>query len=393
MVEIVINNGNEILTRLWNNVISRGVVNRRLDSSRLGLLLSAIASELNTTLSLIRSYMNQYTIATCTDKVMVENMAKMFAVRRLSSKSKVVVEFYRLNDNFGTIKIPAGFAIGSTTDSKIKFKTISDVYLWKGMQSVSVLAYSISSGERNNVDAGVLNKFQSNGYNTSIAVINPEPAFGGFNDESVEDLRRRATGFRYDRDGTEFNIKQLLYLCGVPQYRYSLQEFVDGPGTFLVCVDATSDNEFEDIQKSFNYRRRYGITPVFVRATRVYLNIYVAIVTTGEQDYTPLEKQQIYNNVNQRIQEFFAVNCVVGADLNVGRLQASIISSLSDYEIESVSLSFDQGVVVNNKNIIVIPDTYRLFPNKIITDLNYDGESVWRNKDINEDEISLYGVD
>lgn len=393
MVEIVINNGNEILTRLWNNVISRGVVNRRLDSSRLGLLLSAIASELNTTLSLIRSYMNQYTIATCTDKVMVENMAKMFAVRRLSSKSKVVVEFYRLNDNFGTIKIPAGFAIGSTTDSKIKFKTISDVYLWKGMQSVSVLAYSISSGERNNVDAGVLNKFQSNGYNTSIAVINPEPAFGGFNDEPIEDLRRRATGFRYDRDGTEFNIKQLLYLCGVPQYRYSLQEFVDGPGTFLVCVDATSDNEFEDIQKSFNYRRRYGITPVFVRATRVYLNIYVAIVTTGEQDYTPLEKQQIYNNVNQRIQEFFAVNCVVGADLNVGRLQASIISSLSDYEIESVSLSFDQGVVVNNKNIIVIPDTYRLFPNKIITDLNYDGESVWRNKDINEDEISLYGVD
>ena len=393
MVEIVINNGNEILTRLWNNVISRGVVNRRLDSSRLGLLLSAIASELNTTLSLIRSYMNQYTIATCTDKVMVENMAKMFAVRRLSSKSKVVVEFYRLNDNYGTIKIPAGFAIGSTTDSKIKFKTISDVYLWKGMQSVSVLAYSISSGERNNVDAGVLNKFQSNGYNTSIAVINPEPAFGGFNDEPIEDLRRRATGFRYDRDGTEFNIKQLLYLCGVPQYRYSLQEFVDGPGTFLVCVDATSDNEFEDIQKSFNYRRRYGITPVFVRSTRVYLNIYVAIVTTGEQDYTPLEKQQIYNNVNQRIQEFFAVNCVVGADLNVGRLQASIISSLSDYEIESVSLSFDQGVVVNNKNIIVIPNTYRVFPNKIITDLNYDGESVWRNKDINEDEISLYGVD
>ena len=137
MVEIVINNGNEILTRLWNNVISRGVVNRRLDSSRLGLLLSAIASELNTTLSLIRSYMNQYTIATCTDKVMVENMAKMFAVRRLSSKSKVIVEFYRLDENLNTIKIPAGFAIGSTTDSKIKFKTVSDVYLWKGMQSVS----------------------------------------------------------------------------------------------------------------------------------------------------------------------------------------------------------------------------------------------------------------
>lgn len=394
MVEIVINNGNEILTRLWNNVISRGVVNRRLDSSRLGLLLSAIASELNTTLSLIRSYMNQYTIATCTDKVMVENMARMFAVRRLSSKSKVIVEFYRLDPNLGTIKIPAGFAIGSTTDSKIKFKTISDVFLWKGMQSVSVLAYSINSGSQNNIDAGVLNKFQSNGYNTSIAVINPEPAFGGFDDESIENLRKRATGFRYDRDGTEFNIKQLLYMCGVPQYRYHLEEYVDGAGTYLVCLDATSDNEFEDVQKSFNYRRYYGVKPVFVRATRMYINIYVAVITTGEQDYTPLEKQQIYNNVNQRIQEFFAVNCVVGADLNVGRLQASIISSLSDYEIESVTLSFDQGVVVNDRRIITIPNTARLFPNKIITDINYDGESIWRNQDADEFEyLDLYGVE
>ena len=394
MVEIVINNGNEILTRLWNNVISRGVVNRRMDSSRLGLLLSAIASELNTTLSLIRSYMNQYTIATCTDKVMVENMSKMFAVRRLSSKSKVIVEFYKLNDQLGTIKIPAGFAIGSTTDSKIKFKTISDVYLWKGMQSVSVLAYSVTSGKENNVDAGVLNKFQSNGYNTSIGVINPEPAFGGFDDESIENLRRRATGFRYDRDGTEYNVQQLLYMAGVPQYRYALKEHIDGAGTFLICLDATSDNEFEDVQRSFNYRHYYGVKPIFVRATRVYINIYVAITTTGQQDYTPLEKQQIYNNVNQRIQEFFAVNCVVGADLNVGRLKAAINSSLSEYEIEDVSLSFDQGVVVNDQSIINIPDTYRLFPNKIITDINYHGESVWKNDDADEsDYISLYGVE
>ena len=130
------------------------------------------------------------------------------------------------------------------------------------------------------------------------------------------------------------------------------------------------------------------------KVVAVYINIYVAVATTGQQDYTPLEKQQIYNNVNNRIQEFFAVNCVVGADLNVGRLQAAILSALSDFEIESVNLSFDQGVVVDDRRIINIPDTYRLFPNKIITDINYDGESIWRNKDADEsDYISLYGVD
>lgn len=394
MVDIVVNSGEDILTRLWNNVISRGVVNRRIDSSRLGLLFSAIASEENTTISLIRSYMNQFALATCTDKVMVENLAKMFAVRRLSSKSKVVLQFYRLNNDNRTLKIPGGFKVGSTSDSKIAFRTITDVYLWKGTQSVSVIAYSVSSGKSNNVGAGVLNKFETNGYNTTMGVINPEPAFGGYNNESIESLRKRATGFRYNRDGTETNIQQLLYGNGVPAYKYSLKEFNDGPGSFQICIDATSDAEFEDVKKSFMYRHWMGVTPTFVRATRAYINIYVAITTTGDQDYTPLEKQTIYNHVNTRIQRFFAAYCVVGADLNVNSLKSSIYSELSSYEIENITLSFDQGIVVNPRNIIVIPDTYRVFPNKVITDINYQGEYIKTINDEDEDTaIALFEVD
>lgn len=385
MVDIVVNNGEDLLTRLWNNAISRGVVNRRIDSSRLGLLFSAIASEQNTTISLIRSYMNQFVLSTSTDKVMVENMARMFAVRRLASKSKVVLQFFRIGDDNSTIRIKAGFKVGSTSDSKIAFRTISDAYLFKGTQSVTVVAYSVSSGAKNNIAAGMLNKFESNGYNAQIAVTNPEPAFGGYNDESIEALRNRATGFRYDRDGTKYNIQQLLYQNGVPQYRYALLEYNDGPGTFQICIDTTSDAEFEDIQKSINYRHYVGVKPTFIRAARMYINIYVSITTTGEKDYTPLEKQNIYNLVNTRIQRFFAAYCVVGADLNVGRLKASLYSGLAEYEIEEITLSFDQGVVINPQSIIVIPDNARVFANKIITDINYDGEYVYNTEDSNDD--------
>ena len=386
MVDIVVNNGEDLLARLWNNAISKGVVNRRIDSSRLGLLFSAIASEQNTTISLIRSYMEQFALSTCTDKVMVENMARMFAVRRLSSKSKVVLHFFRIGDDNSTIRIKGGFKVGSTSDSKIAFRTISDAYLFKGMQSVTVIAYSVSSGARNNVGAGLLNKFESNGYNTQIGVTNPEPAFGGYNDESIESLRNRATGFRYDRDGTKYNIQQILYQNGINQQRYSLQEYNDGPGTFQICIDTTSDAEFEDIQKSIGYRKFLGIKPTYVRVARMYINIYVSITTTGEKDYTPLEKQNIYNVVNTRIQRFFAAYCVVGADLNVGRLKASLYSSLAEYEIEEISLSFDQGVVINPQSVIVVPDNARVFANKIITDINYDGEYVYDNGEDNDDE-------
>lgn len=387
MVDLVINNGEELLTRLWNNVIAKGVVNRRLDSSRLGLLLSAIASEQNITLSLIQSYLSQFSLTTSTDKVIVENLARMFAVRRLSSKSKVILQFFRLGNDNTTLKIKAGFKVGSTSDSKIAFRTISDAYLWKGSQSVTVMAYSVSSGSKNNVEAGMLNKFETNGYNTKIGVINPEPAFGGYDDESIESLRSRATGFRYDRDGTKYNINQILYQNGIGQHKFSLEEYSDGPGTFQVCIDTTSDAEFEDIQKAFAYRHYVGVKPNFIRATRAYLNIYVEITTTGSQDYTPLEKQSIYNQVNTRIQRFFAAYCVVGANLNVGELKASLYSSLSNYSIENINLSFDQGVVINKQNVIIIPNTYRVYPNKIIIDINYQGEFIANN---NDDE-TLYG--
>ena len=389
MVDIVINNGDELLTRLWNNVISRGVVNRRIDSSRLGLLLSAIASEQNTTISLIKTYMAQFALSTSTDKVVVENLARMFAVRRLMSKSKVVLQFYRIGNDNSTLRIKAGFKVGATSDSKIAFRTITDAYIWKGTQSTTVMAYSVSAGLKNNVAAGTLNKFETNGYNTKVGVINPEPAFGGYNEESIESLRSRATGFRYNRDGTKYNLQQLLYQNGIPTYKYTLQEYPEGPGTYQVCVDVSSDAEFEDLQKSISYRQFVGVKPIFIRATRVYLNMYVAITTTGTQDYTPLEKQTIYNHVNTRIQRFFAAYCVVGADLNVGRLKSALYSELTNYEIENIELSFDQGVVIDNQNTIKIPDTYRVYPSKIITDINYQGEFTYSN---NNDDDLLYGV-
>lgn len=373
MVEVTVNDGNQVLTRLWNNIISKGVVNRRLDSSRLGLLLSAIATELNTTLSLIRSYMNQFTLSTCTDRVLVENMARMFAVRRLKSRAKVVLEFTRLTDYNESIKIPAGFAVTSSSDSKVVFKTMSDVYLWKGTQSVSVLALCTNTGSKYNVEAGVLNMFQTNGFNTLVGVINPKPAYGGYNDESIENLRARAGHFRYTRDGTLSDIRRQLYMLGIQGNRYSYTEYPDGYGSYLICLDVDSQSELEDIVASLEYRRVAGIKAVFRQAYRQYINIYVDIETTGEVDYTPTQKNNLYNNVNESIQRFFAMYCTVGADLNVTRLKAAINQALNNYEISTVDVSFDNGIIIDDKNVIRLPDTHIFYPAKILTNLNYAG--------------------
>lgn len=375
MVELKIHDGSEVLSRLWSNLIASGFAKKRIDSSRTGLLLSAIATELNVAISIVESYYSQFSLETCTDRNLLENTARLFTVRRLASKAKAVLTFYRIDDYAESVKIPAGFAVQCVADSKIIFKTVSDTYLWKGMDSVTVLAYSISNGKNNNVAANTLISFQSNGLNASIGVTNTQPAYGGHNDESLEHMRNRAYGFRYERDGTLRDIGRQMYMLGVPTSAWTAVEYDDEHGIYQICIDVDSDYDFEDICTTLKYGKTFGITPVYKQASRLYVDIYIHIDTTGDVDYTPIQKEQLYNTVHNTIQRFFASYCNLGASLSVNKLKANINSALNDYNIVTLDIDFGTGTVVNSRNMIVVNETTRLYPNKILTSLTYNGDN------------------
>lgn len=374
MVELQIHDGNQILSRLWANLISTGFANRRIDSTRTGLLLSAIATELNIAMSLVESYYGQMALETATDRNIIENIARLFTVRRLASKSKVVLTFYRLYGYNESVKIPAGFAVQCSTDSKIIFKTVVDVYLWKGMDTVSVMAYSLTNGKSNNVPANTLISFQSNGFNSSIGVTNEQPAFGGHNDESLESMRRRANGFRYERDGTIQEIRRQMFMLGVQETAWTAVEYDDEYGIYQICIDTDSEYDFDDICKSLNFSRVFGITPVYKRASRLYIDMYIHIDTTGDVDYTPLQKETLYNTVNNTIHKFFATYCALGNGLSVSKLKANLNHALNDYNIVAIDIDFGAGTIVNSRNMIPVNEITRLYPNKVLTSLTYNGD-------------------
>lgn len=373
MVKLIINNGEDILSNLWQNIINSGARTRRHDSSHLGLILSAIATEMNVVVTLLQSYANQFTLETATDRILIENLSSKFANRRLASKSKALLTFYRYGGYTESVKIPAGFAVRADTAGNIIFKTSQDVYLWKGMQSVSVLAYSINSGTQNNVDANTLTIFANGEFNGSIGVTNPDAAFGGYDDESITHLKNRSHGFRYERDNTLADIQRQLYMCGVPQHKFSTEEYIDGPGTYMICIDADSDYEFSDIITRLDYRNHYGIRPSYIRATRVYLDMYVTVQTAGDIDYNSNEKNTIYNNINNAIQKFFAAYCVVGADVSLNALTAAINNSLSNFQIADVNIDIANTVIANKRNVIEIGNTQRAMPNKVLTSIEFVG--------------------
>lgn len=374
MVELIINDGSNILDNLWTNVINTGIRKRRHDSTHTGLLLSAIATELNVAISILQSYANQFTISTMSDRVLIENMASQYANRRLASKSKAILTFYRLEGYTETATIPAGFAVRASNAPNIIFKTSNTVYLWKGKQSVSVMAYSIGSGTQNNVRANTLTIFANENFSGSIGVTNMEPAFGGYDDESISHLRDRANGFRYERDNTLLDIQRQLYECGVKSHQYLLEEYNDNAGTYMICIDTDSDSAFEDVVTRMQYRKAAGILATYVRATRLYIDMYITVKTAGEVDYTPNEKNEIYTNINDSIQRFFAAYCGVGADIRVNALIAALNNALSNFEISNIDIDIANAVVIDkDKNVIRVDSTTKAYPNKILTSLEYVG--------------------
>lgn len=375
MVQLQINDGTNILDNLWQNLINSGARTRRHDSSHTGLLFSAIATELNVAISLLQSYANQFTLATATDRILVENLASQYANRRLASKSKSVLTFYRLEGFTESVRIPAGFAVRATGTGNIIFKTVETVYLWKGTQAISVVAYSIGSGSKYNVDANTLTIFANGEFNGKIAVTNLDPAFGGYNDESIAHLRTRAQGFRYERDNTLQDINRQLYESGISQHKFLATEYIDGPGTYMICIDTDSDHEFEDVIQRLNYRSHYGIKPVYIRATRLYIDMYVTVKLAEKITYAnnEIQRNNIFKNVQNSIQKFFAAYCTVGADIRINALKATLNNALSNYGVSDIDIDIANTVQVNKNNVISIGNTQKAFPNKILTSIEYVG--------------------
>ena len=313
-------------------------------------------------------------MATMTDRILIENMAGLFANRRLASKAKVILTFYRLEGYTETATIPAGFAVRASNALNIIFKTTSTVYLWKGEQSVSVTAYSIGSGVQNNVQANTLTIFANERFSGSIGVTNVEPAFGGYDDESISHLRDRASGFRYERDNTRLDLQRQLYECGVRAHQYYLEEYDDDAGTYMICIDSDSDSAFEDVVSRMQYRKAAGIAATYIRATRLYIDMYITIKTAGAVDYTDEQKKEIYQDVNTSIRKFFAAYCVVGADVKINSLKAALNSALSRFDVADIDIEIANSVTLNeNKNAVIINNTVKAYPNKVITSLEYVG--------------------
>lgn len=380
----------EILTELDENAIlaqlnataqELGLINKIFTTSRIYLYYAVFARVFGNLSSIVAQYLQNFDIDETTDEAVLEMQIKPFVKKRNAKVAKVILEFRRRKDFNGVssdILIPREFEVMTEEDNPIIFRTAESRILWKDSYKVLIPAYSLEFGSLNNLSENTLTYFDpTTGDFSQIEVTNPYPAYGGSDEETAFDSRRRIGLFRYGRDSTKESIQELLFDNGVSYYGFNIIQYWDGFGTVLICMDVDSEERFSDIVNDIEAQKPAGVKYHYCMAEYIYINAFVNIKMIANDDFTPYEKNEIEQHIKTAVETYFAHQIHVGRKLSINRLESYILQYLFDekydiYEVE-VEIETNSNAQINQETgQIQIQEYQRLYPNMVYTTVEYN---------------------
>lgn len=368
-----------ILAQLNSIAQELGLVKEIFETSRIYLHYAVFARVFGYIAQIIAQYYDNINPDDTTDEALLERQIQPFIQKRDAQTAKVILEFSRRNEfleDGSDILIPRDMEVRTEGDDPIVFRTAESRYMQKNTYSVLIPAYSVEVGAFNNVDSNTLTFFDDYEFFAEIQVTNPNPAYGGRDEETAFDAQQRIELFRYGTDSTKDCILNILYDNGISYYGCNLVEYYAGFGTILICIDVDSEEEFHDIIASVETQKPGGIEYQYCMAEYIYINVNVNIKIVAEESYTPYEKNELENTIKNAVDTYFADQIYVGRNLSIKRLESYLLQYLFDakYDIYEVDVVID-----NNVDLTIDPDTSRLkieefqklYPNLIYTNIEY----------------------
>lgn len=371
-----------ILAQLNSIAQELGLIKEVFETSRVYLHYAVFARVFGHISQIIAQYYDSNDLDNTTDEALLEQQIKYLIQKRDARVAKVILKFSRRSDFSGKtedILIPRDFEVrteSEDSETAIVFRTAESRFLWKDTFSVLIPAYSVEVGSINNVANDTLTFFDDNEFFSQIEVTNPNPAYGGSDEETAFDARDRIDIFRYGTGATKDAILDILYDNGISYYESNIVEYFNGFGTVLICIDTQSEEEFRDIIANIEAQKPGGIQYQYSMADYVYININVNLKMVSEKSYTPYEKDEIEHSIKDAVEIFFANQIYVGKNLSVNRLESFILQYLFDarYNIYEVDISIDNNSslkVDSETGQLKIEEFQRLYPNLIYTTIEY----------------------
>ena len=367
-----------ILADLNRIATELGLITQINQTSHIYIYYAVFARVMGNITQLVAQYINALDIENTTDEALLDILIKPFVKKQNATVSKVILEFSRRveDDNAVDIFIPRNVEVMTEGSNPIIFRTAESKILWKDSWKVKVPAYSVEFGSINNLAANTLTYFKDSQY-ASISVTNPDPAYGGRDEETAFDARNRLEWFRSANDGTREYIQKQLFNNGVSYYGFNIVEYWEGSGTALIAIDVPSEEEFYDIIQNMEITKKSLAEYHYCRVQYIYINISVNVKITGDRLYSEYQKEDIYQTIETAVQLFFNQNIFVGKKLSINRLEAFILQYMIDerYEIYEIGVSIAMNHEYNvdpETGQIVVEEFEKLVPNKIRTRIEYN---------------------
>lgn len=374
---------NKILADLTSTAIDLNLINNVFETSRIYIYYAVFARVLGNLTQTVAQYLNNIDFENTTDEALLDQLLKPFLKKRNATVSKVILEFSRREDasEANNIFIPREFEVMTEGNDPIIFRTAESRILWKDSYRVLIPAYSVEFGSINNLMANTLTFFNDTESYLSgeIQVTNPYPAYGGRDEETAFDTRRRISSYRYGRDGSKEFLQQLIFDNGVSYYGYNIVEYWDGFGSVLIALDLSSEEEYRDIVQNIEALKREGVKYHYCMVQHIYANIEVIIKVTGDNMYTEYQADEIEQHAFTAVKLFFDNQIQVGKKLSKNRLEAYVLQYLIDekYDIYDIEIKIQPNSDIDIDPItkqFKINEFERLYPNQVWTKIEYNKE-------------------
>lgn len=376
---------NKILADLNSLAIELGLINNVFETSRIYLYYAVFARVLGNLTQMIAQYIQNIDIEQTTDESLLEQLIKPFVKKRDAKVAKVILEFSRREEvnpaDASNVWIPREFEVMTEGNDPIIFRTAESRILWKDSARVLIPAYSVTFGSINNLMPNTLVFFNDEGtyLSAEIQVTNPYAAYGGRDEETAFDARKRIGSYRWGRDGTKEYLQQLIFDNGVSYYGYNIIEYWDGFGSILIALDVSSEEEFRDIVQNIEAVKQGGVKYHYCQVQYIYANIDVVIKITGDDLYTEYQVDEVEQHTFTAVKLFFDNQIYVGKKLSKNRLEAYILQYLIDekYDIYDIEVTVEPNSDVEIDPVTKqykINEFERLYPNKVSTKIEYNAE-------------------
>lgn len=371
---------NAILTQLNSIAQELGLIKEVFTTSRIYIHYAVFARVFGNLTQIIAQYYDNIDIDSTTDEALLELQIKPFVEKRYAKVAKVILEFSRRKDFDKTshdIIINRNMEVSTEDENPIIFRLAEGRIFRKDSSKIYIPAYSVEYGAFNNVAENTLTFFDDAEFFDEIEVTNPNPAYGGTDEETSFDARERIGLFRNSMDSTLDALRDILYANGIYYNNFNIVEFYSGLGTLLIAMDVDSEDEFYDIIALIESIRPGVVKYEYCMVDHVDINITVTVKMVSEDMYTLYEKSEIEETIKNAIESYFANHMYVGRKLSINRLESYILQYLFDerYDIYEVEIEVENNAklsVDEETGQLKIKQFEKIVPNLIYTNVEYN---------------------